>query len=260
MEQSHIVLLGSRAKRFSEKLQVKLAKLRLIQQLVQERISVRLELKLELQPKIKEKLNHQEVNQQEVNQVITEKQGCLGEEVSVDLLSHIRSRQKSRRQKNEQVIGKAFYRFFVIQIAVSMGVVVACWGDRHGWGGNDPVVPYGHFITMVILFVFVTWLNIRDKSVWYYYSITEVGLNEYRFFHCYIRTIPWEQIAQVGIQKDSVRDLGLIVTLKNAPKWDATKKKGSKDYWFRNRPSVLYIWYYRKALPVFEKKYGKIDY
>ena len=162
--------------------------------------------------------------------------------------------------KDDRYIGKAWYRPFLIQAIPAVGVAAIYFMERSGMKDDRMVLPHGHLIILCGLFLVVLCLNCWDTSVWYYYGVSDEGLNEYRFFKHYVRTIPWSQIIQAGVQKDRVRDHGLIVTLTYGPKWDVGKKKGSKAYWRKYRPCVLYIWYYRKALPVFEQYYGKLDY
>ena len=160
--------------------------------------------------------------------------------------------------KNNCYIGRAYFNPIILQAVVTICLVTVFFIQP----SDNAAVKNGHCIIIGAVFLLVTIYNCYDTTVWYYYGVSEEGLNEYHFFR-YVRTIPWEQIIQVGIQRDIVYvrgRLGLIVTLQGAPKWNVNKRRGSRCYWRRNRPNVLFIWDSKKALPVIEKHYGQLDY
>lgn len=176
------------------------------------------------------------------------------------MLAYTKKRDKEQcHPKDERYIGKAYYNPFILQLLPGIGIVAEYFLERNGYIDNNLVVEHGYLKIMMVLFIIVFIYNCYEKSVWYYYGVSKKGLNEYYFFK-YVRTIPWSRIVQAGVQRDRTRNLGLIVTLDSAPLWDTNRRKGSKAYWRQYRPHVLYIWYFRKARPVFEKYYGKLDY
>lgn len=182
------------------------------------------------------------------------------EGAEIRMFAYTKKRDKEHcHPKDEFYIGKAYHNPFILQLLPGIGIVVECFLERNGYINDNLFVEHGYLKMMIALFIIVFIYNCYEKSVWYYYGVSEKGLNEYYFFK-YVRTIPWSRIAQVGVQQDSTRNLGLIVTLDSAPLWDTNRRKGSKAYWRQYRPHVLYIWYFRKARPVFEKRYGKLDY
>lgn len=163
-------------------------------------------------------------------------------------------------EKKQLYIGKAYLNPIVLQALVTIFMFTIFILEPNGNSDKRMVVRNGHVMIAGTLFLLVTIYNCYDTTVWYYYGVTKEGLNEYHFFR-YVRTIPWEQMIQVGIQRDLIYvrgRLGAIVTLQGAPKWDETKRHGSRSYWRRNRPNVLFIWDSRKVIPVIEKYYGSM--
>ena len=176
----------------------------------------------------------------------------LAEEGEILMSQSVNGQERENARACTEFVGKAFDTVIVVGIcfAVSVGLYFSSEEEKY------------RLLSLFVAAAAAIGL-IAEKPIWYYYGISDKGLYEFFLFR-YRRMIPWSEVKQIGIEarrfgsQGTVR--GLIVTLSGAPEWPVWKMSGSRSYWRKHYPFVLYINNYNKSVSIIQKYYGKMDY